>query len=107
MGKLSFAVDEPVAVSYRQNVLPFDAARHRAGVRLSRAARPRPSEGVVVRLPKAPCTDETISKSRAKPPPNGETRFTVLDFVATAFLILSVFSAPALVWSLVRTASLG
>jgi hypothetical protein len=30
-----------------------------------------------------------------------------LDFVATAFLILSVFSAPALVWTLVRSASLG
>jgi len=33
-------------------------------------------------------------------------RFTPLDFVVTAFLILSAFSGPALVWTLLA-ASLG
>jgi hypothetical protein len=38
---------------------------------------------------------------------SNEQRFTPFDFVATAFLILSVFAAPALVWTLLRSASLG
>jgi hypothetical protein len=36
-----------------------------------------------------------------------ETRFSSFDFIATALLILSVFAAPALVWSLLRSASFG
>jgi hypothetical protein len=108
MGQLSFAVDKPaVAVSYGQNVVPFNKARHAARVRFSRAAQPRQSEGVVVRLPKVPGAGETISKRRAESSDGGEMRFTTLDFVATAFVILSVFTGPALVWSLLRAASLG
>jgi hypothetical protein len=108
MGQLSLAVHKPaVAVSYRQNVVPFSTRRHTARVRLSHTAQPRLSEAVVVRLPKAPRTDETISKRRAEPSDSDEMRFTTFDFVATAFLILSVFSGPALVWSLLRAASLG
>ena len=108
MGQLSFAVGKPaVAVSYGQNVVPFNTRRHTARVRLSPAAQPRLSEAVVVRLPNARRTDETISKRRAESSDCDEMRFTSFDFVATAFLILSVFSGPALVWSLLRAASLG
>ena len=108
MGQLSFAVDRPaVAVSYGQNVVPFNTGRRTARVRLSPAAQPRLSEAVVVRLPKAPRTDETIGKRRAESSGSDEMRFTTFDFVATALLILSVFSGPALVWSLLRAASLG
>jgi hypothetical protein len=72
MGKLSFAVDDPaVAVNYGPNVVPFITARHRA-VRLSPAVPPRLSQGVVVRLPKAPRADETITKRRAEPSVSGE-----------------------------------
>jgi hypothetical protein len=38
---------------------------------------------------------------------NNEMRFSPFDFVATAILILSLFSAPAVVWTLLKTASLG
>jgi hypothetical protein len=107
MGQLSFAVGKPaVAVGYGQNVVPFNTGRG-ARVRLYPAAQPRLSELVVVRLPKAPRTDETISKGRAKSSDSDEMRFTSFDFVAVAFLILSVFSGPAVVWSLLRAASLG
>src|SRR5271154_3483455 len=51
--------------------------------------------------------EETISKRRAESSDNNEPRFTPFEFVATALLILSVFSGPALVWSLLRSASLG
>jgi hypothetical protein len=108
MGQLSFAVGKPaVAVGYRQNVVPFNTGRHRARVRLYPAAQPRLLEVVVVRLPKAPRTDETISKRRAESSDSDEMRLTSFDFVAVAFLIVSVFSGPALVWSLLRAASLG
>jgi hypothetical protein len=108
MGMLSFAADEPaVARSYGQNVLPFNTARHRSRVRLSHAGERRVPEGVVIRLPKAPRADLALDKRRAEPADSGEMRFTVLDFVATALLILSVFSGPALLWSLVRAASFG
>jgi hypothetical protein len=109
MGQLSFAVDQPaVVVSYGQNVVPFNTGRRRARVRLPPAAQPRLSEVVVVRLPKAPRTDETISKRRAQSSDSDEMRFTTFDFVATALLVLSVFSGPALVWSLLMSAvSLG
>jgi hypothetical protein len=59
------------------------------------------------RLPKAPRTDETVSKKRAESSDSDEMRFTTFDFVATALLVLSVFSGPALVWSLLRAVSLG
>jgi hypothetical protein len=99
MGQVSFAVGKPeVAMSYRQNVVPFNTGRHRARVRLYPAAQPRLSEAVVVRLPKALRADETISKRRAKSSDSDET-FTSFDFVAVTLLILSVFSGPALVWA--------
>jgi hypothetical protein len=108
MGQVSFAVGKPaVAVSYGQNVVPFNTGRRRARVRLYPAAQPRLSEVVVVRLPKTPRTDETISKGRAMSSDSDEMRFTSFDFVAGALLILSVFTGPALVWSLLRAASLG
>jgi hypothetical protein len=109
MGQFSLAVDKPaVAVrSYRQNIIPFNTARYGARVRFSPATQPRLSEGVVVRLPKAPRAHKITSKRRAESSDSGEMRFTTLDYVATTFLILSVFAAPALVWSLVRAASLG
>ena len=109
MGQLSFAVGKPaVAVSYGQNVVPlFNKGRRGARVRLYPAAQPRLPEAVVVRLPKAPRTDETVSKKRAGSSDSDEVRFTSFDFVAMAFLILSVFTGPALVWSLLRAAPLG
>jgi hypothetical protein len=108
MGQLSFAVGKPAAaVSYGQNVVPFNTGRRRSPVRLYPTAQTRLSEVVVVRLPKAPRTDETISKGRAKSSDSDEMRLTSFDFVAVAFLILSVFTGPALVWSLLRAASLG
>jgi hypothetical protein len=62
MGQLSFAVGKPaVAASYGQNVVPFNTRLHTARVRLYPAAQPRLSEVVVVRFPKAPRTDETVS----------------------------------------------
>src|SRR5271170_2170959 len=104
MGQPSFTVDKPaVAVrSYRQNVIPFNTAWDGARVRLSPPGQPRLSEGMVVRLPKAFRAHETTSKRRGESSDSGEMRFTTLDYVATALLILSVFAGPALVWSLVR-----
>ena len=108
MGQLSFAVVKPaVAGSYGQNVVPFNTGLRPARIRLSPAAQQRLSEGVVVRLPKAPRAEGTTSKRRAESSDNNEPRFTPFEFVATAILILSVFSAPALVWSLLRSVSLG
>jgi hypothetical protein len=109
MGQFSLTVDQPAAAarSYRQNVIPFNTARYGARVRFSPATQPRLSEGVVVRFPKAPRAHETTSKRRGESSDSGETPLTTLDYVATAFLIVSVFTAPALVWSLVRTVSLG
>jgi hypothetical protein len=105
MGQVSFAVGKPeVAMSYRQNVVPFNTGRHR---RVYPVAQRRLSEVVVVRLTKAPRADETISKRRAKSSDSDEVRFTSFDLVALAFLILAVFSGPAVVWSLLRAASLG
>jgi hypothetical protein len=50
--------------------------------------------------------EERIAKTPADSN-NDETRFAPLDFVVTAFLILSVFSGPALAWKLLSAASLG
>jgi hypothetical protein len=55
---------------------------------------------------RAPRIEEGNTKRRADAN-NDETRFTAFDFVVTAFLILSVFSGPALVWTLLSAASLG
>jgi hypothetical protein len=96
MGQVSFATDKPaITVSRTDNVVPFHASRSsRNG--LARATQSGLSDGVVVPLPLA------SRESR-----RGETRFTSFDFIATALLILSVFAAPALVWSLLRSASVG
>jgi hypothetical protein len=100
MGQVSIAVGAPeVVVSHRQNVVPFNTGRHGARVRGYPAAQPRLSEAEVVRFPKAPRTDEIISKGRATSSDSDETRFTSVDFVAVTLLILSVFSGPALVWA--------
>jgi hypothetical protein len=115
MGQLKFAANQPeIAANRAEIVVRFDARRRASHVRSDADAKPRSSEGVVVRLPlanrgtrqKAPRTDESIAKGRPESAGH-ETGFTTIDFVATAFLILSVFAAPALVWTLLRSASFG
>jgi hypothetical protein len=112
MTQLEFATDNPAA-SHGQTVVPFDWRRRRAAYLSAAVGRSSLSEGVVVRL--ALANRETRwrgshaggSITRAKSLDGNEQRFTPFDFVATAFLILSVFAAPALVWTLLRSASLG
>jgi hypothetical protein len=114
MGQLRFAANQPaILANQRGNVVPFDARRRASHVRGGTDAQPRSSEGVVVRLPlvnegtqKEPRAEKSLVTARSGPAGN-ETGFTTLDFVATAFLILSVFTAPALVWTLLRSASFG
>jgi hypothetical protein len=115
MGQISFAVDKPaLAGSQGKNILPFNARRRVPHVRLSPAIQPRSSEGVVVRLPlgawesrqRARGMEKGVTKNRGDLS-NNEMRFSPFDFVATAILILSLFSAPAVVWTLLKTASLG
>jgi hypothetical protein len=112
MRQLSFAADKPAAVSsYGENVVPFDMRQRTSRVRLSSADRPRLPEGAVVRFPlangesrqKGPRAEQSTGQVDASR--TNEPRFTTFDFVATAFLILSVFAGPALVWSLLRSAS--
>jgi hypothetical protein len=115
MGQVSFATDKPaITVSRTDNVVRFHASRSsRNG--LARVTQSGLSEGVVVPLPLASRqsrrgasrTEESISGSPAEPSGGKETRFTSFDFIATALLILSVFAAPALVWSLLRSVSVG
>jgi hypothetical protein len=116
VAQLSFAADKPAIVtSQREIVVPFDARRRAPRVRGATDAEPRSSEGVVVRLPlanresrqTAPRAEETTTKQRPAHSNSNERRLTTFDFVATAFLILSVFAAPALVWTLLRSASFG
>jgi hypothetical protein len=116
MGQLKFAANQPaIAANRTENVVLFDARRRASHVRSDTDVQPPSSGGVVVRLPlanreirqKAPCTDENIATGRAQPSSTNDTALTTIDFIATAFLILSVFAAPALVWTLLRTASFG
>ena len=115
MGQFSLAVhNAAIGASQGENVLLFHARRRGSRVRLSPATRPRLSDAVVVRFPlatvvsrqRAPRVEDGIT-TRPADSNNDETRFTPLDFVVTAFLILSVFSAPALAWTLLSAASLG
>lgn len=116
MGQLKFAANQPaIAANRTENVVPFDARRRASQVRSDNDVQPRSSGGVVVRLPlannetrqKAPRTDENVANGRAQPSSTNDTALTTFDFVATAFLILSVFAAPALMWTLLRSASFG
>jgi hypothetical protein len=116
MGQLWFAANEPaITASARENVVPFDARRRVSRIQGIADAQPRLPEGVVVRFPLAnegssrgaPRAEESITKRPPKSSGSSGARFTTLDFVATAFLILSVFTAPALVWTMLRSASLG
>ena len=116
MGQLKFAANQPeIAANRAENVVRFDARRRASHVRSDTDVQPRSSGGVVVRLPlanketrqKAPRTDENVADGRAQPSSTSDTALTTFDFVATAFLILSVFAAPALVWTLLRSASFG
>jgi hypothetical protein len=114
MGRISFAVYTPaIAMSPGENVLPFDVRRRVPGTRSASAVDQRFSGGVVVRLPvanvvgreKAPRAGEGTAATESSG--GNEQRFTPFDFVATAFLVLSVFAAPALVWTLLRSVPLG
>jgi hypothetical protein len=113
MAQLSFAADKPATVaSQRENVVPFDARRRVSRLRGAADAQPRAPGGVVVRLPLpgrqgAPRAEESTTKGQAASSSANERRLTTFDFVATAFLILSVFATPALVWTLLRSASFG
>jgi|ERR1700722_17985334 hypothetical protein len=116
MGQLKFAANQPaIAANRTENVVLFDARRRASHVRSDTDVQPRSSGGVVVRFPlanketrqKAPRTDEDIATGRAQPSSTNDTALTTFDFVATAFLILSVFAAPALMWTLLRSASFG
>jgi hypothetical protein len=111
MGQLSFAMNRPSIVASRGgNVVAFDGRRP-SRAREASAVRPGVPEGVVVRLPLANRasrrSDEPAVDAKAKSPDGVEQRFTPFDYVATAVLILSVFAAPALVWTLLRSASFG
>jgi hypothetical protein len=113
MGRLKLAANQPAVTNQSGNVVPFDARRRASHVRGAADAQPRSSEGVVVRLPlanegtqKEPRAEKSLAKGRSGPA-GSETGFTTLDFVASAFLILSVFTVPALVWTLLRSASFG
>jgi hypothetical protein len=116
MGQLNFATDNSaIVVSRTDNVVPFHARPRSSRDRFALAARPGTSAGVVVRLPLANResgrgvfhTEQSIGNKLAGTSGTEETRFTSLDFIATALLILSVFAAPALVWSILRSASFG
>jgi hypothetical protein len=116
VGQLKFAANQPAIVAKQaDNVVRLDAWRRASHVRSAGDVQPRSSEGVVMRLPlanegtrqKAAGTDESIAREKAKSSGASDTGFTTIDFVATAFLILSVFAAPALVWTLLRSASFG
>ena len=50
---------------------------------------------------------ETVIAQRPADSNNDKAQFARLDFVVTAFLFLSVFSAPALVWALLSAPFLG
>jgi hypothetical protein len=115
MGQLKFPANQPAIVAKQtDNVVRLDARRRASFVRRAGDVQPRSSEGVVVRLPlaseatrqEAARTDESTAKGRPESAGN-ETGFTTIDFVPTAFLILSVFAAPALVWTVLRSASFG
>ncbi len=106
MAQLSLATDRPaIVVSRSDNVLPFDGRRRSSRIREASAVRPGEPEGVVVRLPAA--NRRRIVEAKVKSSDGTEPRFTAFDYVATAVLILSVFAAPALVWTLLRSASFG
>jgi hypothetical protein len=114
MGQLSFAVDEPASAAGRvANVVPFKTRRRASSLLRDSAAQQDLSEGIVVRFLRAdgegaaPRRVESITKRQADSSGTGEQHFTPFDFVATAFLILSVFAAPALVWTMLRSVSLG
>jgi hypothetical protein len=112
MAQLSLATDRwATVVSRSDNVLPFDARRRSSRIREASAARPGVSNGVVVRLPVAiqesRQREASVIDAKANSPDGNEQRFTPFDYVATAFLILSVFAAPALVWAMLRSASFG
>jgi hypothetical protein len=111
MGQLSFATDRPaIVVSRKDNVVPFDARRRSSRPRETSAVRPGVPEGVVVRLPlanRARRQSEEGVDAKAQSAGGSEQRFTPFDYVATAALILSVCAAPALVWTLLRSASFG
>jgi hypothetical protein len=124
MGQLRITADEPAIVAspreigVRGNVVPF-ATRRRASPARSGSAARQPSDGVVVRLALAkssgrgswPRTEvniaETRSKTQSESSRSTEQRFTPFDMVATAFLVLSVLAVPALVWTLLRSATFG
>jgi hypothetical protein len=114
MGQLSFAADKPAIVaSQGENVVSFNTRRRASRAWLAPDAQPRFSEGTVVplrlanRASRLRVSHTELTTGRTEVSDSSETRFTPLDFVATAFLILSVFSAPALVWTLLRSASFG
>jgi hypothetical protein len=110
--QLSFATDGPaVVVPWGDNVVPLDLRRRPSRVRPVSTVQPGVPEGVVVRLALAHRngrpTQESAVTAKAKSLDGNEQGFTPFDYVATAFLILSVFAAPALMWALLRTASFG
>jgi hypothetical protein len=116
MGQPKFAANQPeIAADRAENVVRFDTRRRASHVRSDTDVQPHSSGGVVVRLPLAnkgrgqitPPTDQHIANGQAQPSGTNDTALTTFDFVATAFLILSVFAAPALVWTLLRSASFG
>jgi hypothetical protein len=116
MGQLKFAANEPaITASPRENVVRFDPRRRVLRIRWTADAQPRLPEAVVVPFSSAnetsrqgaPRAEDSTTKEPEKSSGGIEARFTTLDFVATAFLILSVFTAPALVWTMLRSASLG
>lgn len=109
MGQLSFATNRVVA-SRGGNVLPFDGQQRSSRARETSAIRSGVPEGVVVRLPLANRTSRRSEEpvdATSKSSHGSEQRFTTFDYVATAVLILAMFAAPALVWTLLRSASLG
>jgi hypothetical protein len=112
MAHLSLATERPaIVVSPKGNVLPFDARRRSSRIGETSSLRPDAREGIVVRLPlpnrQSRRSEASSFNAKAISSDGDEQRFTAFDYVATAFVILSVFAAPALVWALLRSASFG
>jgi hypothetical protein len=112
MAQPSLATERPaIVLSRKDNVLPFDARRLALRVGQNSSPRLDRPEGIVVRLPLANRQsrrgEASLVDAKAAASEGNEDHFTAFDYVATAFVILSVFVAPALMWALLRTASFG
>ena len=95
---------EPVARGYQRNVVPFDNHRRRLHLEHSSAGETHPRD-VVVRLPLPAGSRALERRTDAQAPPsdsNGD-RLTSTDYIVAFLLLLSTFTGPALVWTLLSS----